>query len=96
MYTKLAKTLFVVSTMTFGLSQAAHAAWSDTFVPASASTKHVSTTCKLGGFDPYTDGTRMGPRDPYTDGGNRIGMRDTYTDGARAMPVRGECASHLS
>lgn len=96
MSTKLAKTLFVVSTMTFGLSQAAHAAWSETFVPASASTKHAgTTTCKQGGFDPFTDGARMGPRDPYTDGGNHIGMRDAYTDGARGLGARGECASHM-
>ncbi|CAG9166697.1 hypothetical protein [Cupriavidus pampae] len=94
---KLAKTLFVLSTMTFGLTQAAHAAFSDSFVPAGASTKHVSmTTCKRGGFDPYTDGTRMGPRDPYTDGGNHIGARDTYTDGARSVGTMGECASHAA
>lgn len=95
MCTTVAKTLFVASTLTIGLMQAAHAgAWSEVFIPSSGSTQHVGkSACKRGGYDPYTDGTRMGPRDPYSDGGNHTGTRDPYTDGARSVGGQGECAS---
>ncbi len=91
----LAKPLLVASFLTIGLSSAVHAgAWSEVFIPSNGSTQHASmSVCKRGGFDPYTDGTRMGPRDPYTDGGNHIGTRDAYTDGARSVGGGSACAS---
>lgn len=39
------------------------------------------SVCKVRGFDPYTDGLRMGKTDVYTDGAHN-GTRDPYTDGA--------------
>ena len=98
MCTNLAKTLFAASALTIGLSNIAHAgAWSEVFIPSSASTLHAGkSVCKRGGFDPYTDGARMGPRDPYSDGGNRIGARDAFTDGARSVGAQGECASRAA
>lgn len=94
MCTNLARILFIASTMTFGLTQAAQAgAWSEVFIPSNGSAQHASkSACRQGAFDPYTDGARMGPRDPYSDGGGRIGPRDPYADGARNVGSAGECA----
>lgn len=90
----LAKTLFTASILAAGHIGAAHAgAWSEIFIPSNASTQHASVSaCKRVGFDPYTDGTRMGPRDPYSDGGNHTGQRDAFTDGARSVGGQASCA----
>jgi len=96
MCTKVAKTLLAVSAvsaMTVGIVQTAQAAWSEVFVPSNGSTQHVSkSACKRGAFDPYLDGTRLMPRDAFSDGGNRMGPRDAYTDGARSVGAQGDCA----
>ena len=99
MGTFVAKTLVAVSTvsavsvLTIGFAPAAHAAWSEAFMPANGSALHVGkSACKRGAFDPYTDGARMGPRDAFSDGGNRMGPRDAYTDGARSVGGPGDCA----
>ncbi|MEN7528316.1 MULTISPECIES: hypothetical protein [unclassified Cupriavidus] len=93
-----AKTLFTASALTLGLSTAAHAgAWSEVFIPSTASTQHASAAvCKRGGFDPYSEGMRIGPRDAYSDGGNRQGPRDAFTDGARSIGQQGACASRAA
>ncbi|RZT39481.1 hypothetical protein [Cupriavidus agavae] len=93
-----AKTLFTASALTFGLSTAAHAgAWSEIFIPSSASTQHTAASvCKRGSFDSYSEGMRMGPRDAFVDGGNRQGPRDAFTDGARSVGQQGGCASRAA
>jgi hypothetical protein len=90
-----AKALFATSALAAGLcASPAHAgAWSELFMLSSSSPHAGVSACRRGGFDPYTDGTSTGPRDPYSDGGNQNGPRDPYTDGARNVSGHSDCAS---
>jgi hypothetical protein len=91
-----ARTLFATSVLAAGLcGNPAHAgAFSEVFMVSSSPTHAGVSACKRGGFDPYTDGTRTGARDPTSDAGEHNGPRDPYTDGARNVSGHSDCASH--